>query len=468
MKDRNEHSQIQENIMRTMPEGRLLLKMALPLVLSMLVQAFYNVVDSMYVADFSENAVTALSLAFPIQNLQIGCGVGIAVGMNSLLSKSLGEGDREKANRAAGNSILLMLLVTVGFMLFGAFGASWYYNNQPISADTAAAGTAYTQICSLLTLGVFVEILAERMLQSTGKTVYTLFTQGIGAVLNIILDPLFIFGYAPLGIPSMGVAGAAVATVIGQWVAAGLGIFFNLTKNKELVFGLRYLKPDFRVLGKILGVGIPAGLMNAIGSVMVYGMNQILLGFSSVGETASGVFGVYFKLQSFFFMPVFGLNNAAISIIAYNYGAGLPQRITKTLKWVIGASMAVMLTGVAVFQIVPDVLMGIFENENTQNHAFVNMGIRTLRIISFSFPMAAVGIALSSTFQALGNGIYSTIQSLCRQLVVLLPAAYLLSLAGDVNLVWWAFPIAEVFSFCVTLIFFARIYRKKIKPLYNN
>ena len=460
--------QPQENIMRTMPVGKLLLKMAPPLVLSMLVQAFYNVIDSMYVADFSENAVTALSLAFPIQNLQIGCGIGIAVGMNSLLSKSLGEGDSEKANRAAGNSILLMLIATVAFMLFGAFGAGWYYQNQPISADTAAAGTAYTRICSLFTIGIFVEILTERMLQSTGKTVYTLFTQGIGAVLNIILDPLFIFGYEPLGIPSMGVAGAAVATVIGQWVAAGLGIFFNITKNKELMLRLKDLKPDLRVLGTILGVGIPAGLMNAIGSVMVYGMNQILLGFAGVGETASGVFGVYFKLQSFFFMPVFGLNNAAISIIAYNYGAGQPKRIIQTLKWVIGSSLTVMLLGVAAFQLVPDVLMGIFENEEAQNHAFVNMGIRTLRTISFSFPLAAIGIALSSTFQALGNGIYSTIQSLSRQLLVLLPAAYLLSLAGDVNLVWWAFPIAEVFSFAVTMFFYGRIYKKRIKPLYNH
>ena len=467
MNKRNEPV-LQENIMRTMPVGKLLLKMAPPLVLSMLVQAFYNIVDSMYVADFSENAVTALSLAFPIQNLQIGCGVGLAVGMNSLLSKSLGEGDPEKANRAAGNSILLMLVATVGFMLFGAFGAGWYYNNQPISADTAAAGTAYTQICSLFTLGVFVQLLTERMLQSTGKTVYTLFTQGTGAILNIILDPLFIFGFEPLGIPSMGVAGAAIATVIGQFVAAGLGIFFNLTKNKEITLGLKYLKPDLKILGKVLGVGIPAGLMNAIGSVMVYGMNQILLGFTGVGETASGVFGVYFKLQSFFFMPVFGLNNAAISIIAYNYGAELPQRITKTLKWVIGASLAVMLAGVAAFQTVPDALMGIFENENAQSHAFVEMGIRTLRTISLSFPMAAVGIALSSTFQALGNGIYSTVQSLSRQLVVLLPAAYLLSLAGDVDLVWWAFPIAEIFSFAVTMIFFGRIYKKKIKPLYEK
>ena len=458
----------QENIMRTMPVGKLLLKMAPPLVLSMLVQAFYNVVDSMYVADFSENAVTALALAFPIQNLQIGCGVGLAVGMNSLLSKSLGEGDREKANSAAGNSILLVLIATIGFMLFGVFGAGWYYNNQPISADTAAGGTAYTQICSVFTLGVFVQILTERMLQSTGKTIYTLFTQGTGAVLNIILDPLFIFGVEPLGIPAMGVAGAAVATVISQWVAAGLGIFFNLTKNKELSFGLRYLKPDFRVLGKILGVGIPAGLMNAIGSVMVYGINQILLSFTAVGETASGVFGVYFKLQSFFFMPVFGLNNAGISVIAYNYGAGLPDRIMKTLKWVIGVSLTVMFAGVAAFQLIPDVLMGIFENQDTQNHAFVNMGIRTLQVISLSFPMAAVGIAISCTFQALGNGIYSTIQSLCRQLVVLLPAAYLLSLAGDVNLVWWAFPIAEVFSLLLTVVFFAKIYKTQIKPLYHK
>ena len=462
----NRLPQPQENIMRTMPVGKLLLKMAPPLILSMLVQAFYNIVDSMYVAQYSENAVTALSLAFPIQNLQIGIGIGIGVGMNSLLSKSLGEGDPEKANRAAGNSILLMLVATAAFMLFGAFGTSWYYNNQPISADTAAAGTAYTRICSIFTLGIFVQILTERLLQSTGKTIYTLFTQGSGAILNIILDPLFIFGYAPLGIPSMGVAGAAVATVISQWFAAALGIFFNLTKNKELSFGLKYLKPDLSVVRAVLGVGIPAGLMNAVGSVMVYGFNQILLGFAAVGETASGVFGIYFKLQSFFFMPVFGVNNAGISVIAYNYGAEQPKRIIKTLKWVIVVSLAVMLAGLAAFQLVPDVLMGIFETDHAQSHAFVNMGVRALQIISLSFPLAAVGIALSCTFQALGNGVYSTIQSLCRQLVVLLPAAYLLSLAGEVNLVWWAFPIAEVFSLLLTAIFFAKIYKTKIKPLY--
>ena len=465
---KNRKSELQENIMRTMPVSRLLLKMAPPLILSMLVQAFYNVVDSMYVAQHSEYAVTALSLAFPIQNLQIGSGIGIAVGMNSLLSKSLGEGDTDKANRAAGNSILLMLVATVAFVLFGVFGAGWYYNNQPISAETAAAGTAYTRICSVFTLGIFVQILTERLLQSTGKTIYTLFTQGSGAILNIILDPLFIFGFEPLGIPSMGVAGAAVATVISQWFAAALGIFFNLTKNKELTFGLKYLKPDFSVMGKVLGVGIPAGLMNAIGSVMVYGINQILLGFAAVGETASGVFGIYFKLQSFFFMPVFGLNNAGISIIAYNYGAEQPKRIMQTLKWVIGVSLGVMLAGVAAFQIIPDVLMGIFENDHAQSHAFVNMGVSALRIISISFPMAAVGIAISCTFQALGNGVYSTIQSLCRQLVVLLPAAYLLSLAEDVNFVWWAFPIAEVFSLLLTAIFFAKIYKTKIKPLYSK
>ena len=457
-----------ENIMRTLPVGKLLLKMAPPLILSMLVQAFYNIVDSMYVAQYSENAVTALSLAFPVQNLQIGSGIGLAVGMNSLLSKSLGEGDVKKANRVAGNSIFLMLILTVAFMLFGAFGAAWYYNSQPISAETAAAGTVYTQICSIFTLGIFVQILTERMLQSTGKTIYTLFTQGSGAILNIILDPLFIFGYEPLGIPSLGVAGAAVATVISQWFAAGLGIFFNLTRNKDLSFGLKYLKPSLSVIRKILGVGIPAGLMNAIGSVMVFGFNQILLGFTEVGETASGVFGIYFKLQSFFFMPVFGLNNAGISIIAYNYGAGLPKRIMQALKWVIGVSLGVMLAGVAAFQFIPDVLMGIFENDHAQSHIFVEMGIGALQIISLSFPLAAVGIALSCTFQALGNGIYSTCQSLCRQLVVLLPSAYLVSLSGNVNLVWWAFPIAEIFSLLMTFVFFARIYKTKIKPLYGK
>ena len=455
---------LKENKMGAMPVGKLLFSMALPLVISMLVQALYNVVDSVYVAGYSESAVTALSLAFPIQHLQIGCATGIAVGMNSLLSKSLGEGNRERANKAAGNGIFLMVILVAVFMLFGFFGAEGYYGMQAISAETAAGGTAYTAICCIFTLGVFVEILGERMLQASGRTVYTLFTQGTGAVLNIILDPLFIYGFEPLGIPSMGVAGAAVATVIGQWVAAALAVIFNLKYNKDVAFALKYMKPQLDVIKKILTVGVPSMIMMAVGSVMNFGMNQIFLGFPNIGETASGVFGVYFKLQSFFLMPLFGLNNASISIIAFNYGARQAKRITKTLKYSVSAAMAVMLLGVLVFQTVPHVLMGIFSNSG-QSGDFVEIGISALRIVSFHFPMAAIGIALSASFQALGNGIYATITSLCRQLVVLLPAAYLLSLTGDVHTVWWSFPIAEVVSMMVTLLFYSCIYRKKIKTL---
>ena len=458
---------LQENKMGVMPVGKLLFSMALPLAISMLVQALYNVVDSVYVAGYSESAVTALSLAFPIQNLQIGCATGIAVGMNSLFSKSLGEGNRQRANQAAGNGIFLMLILVAAFMIFGFFGAGAYYAAQDISSETALGGTQYTSICCIFTLGIFVEILGERLLQASGRTVYTLFTQGVGAVLNIILDPLFIYGSEKLGIPEMGVAGAAVATVIGQWVAAIMAIIFNLTKNDDVTFALKYLRPRWDVVKATLTVGIPSMIMMAIGSVMNFGMNQIFLGFPNIGETASGVFGVYFKLQSFFLMPLFGLNNASISIIAFNYGARQPKRITGTLKLAVGTALAVMVLGVLVFQIFPDKLMGIF-SKTGQSGDFVQIGISALRIVSWHFPMAAIGIALGASFQALGNGIYSTITSLCRQLVALLPAAYLLSLSGDVHMVWWSFPIAEVISLIVTLLLFNRIYRQKIKPLVSQ
>ena len=458
---------LRENKMRTMPIGRLLFTMALPLAMSMLVQALYNVVDSIYVAGYSESAVTALSLAFPIQNLQIGCATGVAVGMNSLLSKSLGQGNQERANRAAGNGITLTFIMILLFMVFGAFGAKAYYAMQPISAETAQGGTEYTAICCVFTLGIFIEILGERLLQASGRTIYTMYTQGTGALMNIILDPLFIYGNEALGIPSMGVAGAAVATVIGQWVAAIMAVIFNLKCNPDVQFALKYLLPDWKVVKKILAVGVPSMIMMAIGSVMNFGMNQIFLGFPEIGETASGVFGVYFKLQSFFLMPLFGLNNASISILAYNYGARQPRRITNTLKLAVGAALGVMLLGLAIFQIFPEALMSIFStSEEAKNGHFVQIGISALRIVSFHFPLAAVGIALSASFQALGNGIYATITSLCRQLIVLLPAAYLLSLTGDVHAVWWAFPIAEVVSLTVTLILFARIYRQRIKPMY--
>ena len=452
--------QSSENKMGIMPEGKLLFNMALPMIISMLVQALYNVVDSIYVSRISESAVTALGLAFPIQNLQIGFATGIGVGVNALLSKSLGEGDRERGNRSAGNGLLLLGICTVLFMLFGFFLAKPYYAMQSDVTETVEGGAAYTAICCIFTLGIFVEILGERLLQASGRTVYTLFTQGVGAVVNIILDPILIFGW--FGLPKMGIAGAAVATVIGQWVAAIMAVIFNLKCNPDVQFSLHYLKPEKSVLRPILTVGIPSIIMMAIGSVMNFGMNQIFQGFKDYGETATGVFGIYFKLQSFIFMPVFGLNNASISIIAYNYGARKPKRITKTLKIAVIAVMCIMFIGVALFQFAPEALLGIFNpSEN-----FLAIGVSALRIISIIFPLAAIGIALGASFQALGNGIYSTITSLSRQLIVLLPAAYLLSLTGDVHAVWWAFPIAEVVSLLVTLFLYSRIYRQKIKPMF--
>ena len=448
------------NKMGTMPIARLLYSMALPMILSMLVQALYNVVDSIYVSRISESAVTALGLAFPVQNMQIGFATGIGVGMNALLSKSLGEGNQERVNHTAGNGILLTGIAVVLFVLFGIFGSHPYYAMQSDVADTVEGGAAYTAICCIFTLGIFVEILGEKLLQASGRTIYTLYTQGTGAIVNIILDPILIFGW--FGLPALGLAGAAVATVIGQWIAAIMAIIFNLKCNPDVHFAWKYIKPKKDVLIPILTVGIPSIIMMAIGSVMNFGMNQIFQSFKTYGETATGVFGIYFKLQSFFFMPVFGLNNATISIIAYNYGARNPKRITSTLKWAVASVMTVMLLGVLAFQTVPHLLLGIFNPSDD----FLAIGISALRIVSLIFPLAAIGIALSASFQALGNGIYSTITSLCRQLIVLLPVAFLLSLSGDVHLVWWAFPIAEVVSLLVTLFLFFKIYRQKIKPMF--
>lgn len=452
-----------ENKMRTRPAGRLLFTMALPLILSMLVQAVYNVVDSVYVSQISESAVTALSLAFPVQNLLIGCAIGVAVGVNSLLSKSLGEGNRDHANIAAGNGILLAAIVMVAFMAFGIVGARPYYTIQSTVAETIEGGTSYVYICCLFCGGLLIEVLGERLLQATGRTVYTLFTQGTGAILNIILDPVFIFGFEPLGIAPMGVAGAAVATVIGQWVAGIMAVIFNLKCNKEVQFGLKYLRPHGKVMKLILAVGIPSMVMMAIGSVMNFAINQILLGFKQYGETPAAVFGVYYKLQSFVFMPVFGLNNAAITLVAYNYGARLPQRITKVLKASVTGAFVFMVAGTLLFQFAPNLLLMPFD----PSADFMDMGMTALRIISFHFPLAAIGIALSASFQGLGNGSYSTIISLCRQLIVLVPVTYLLSLSGNIHLVWWAFLISEVVSLALTLLFFRRIYKARIKPLYT-
>ena len=448
---------LKENKMGVMPVGKLLVNMALPMIISMLVQALYNVVDSIYVSRISESAVTALSLAFPVQNMQIGFAVGIGVGVNSLLSKSLGEKDQEAANKTAGNGMLLMFIVTAVFMLFGIFGVRPYYEMQSTVAETVEGGIAYTRICCLFVMGSFMQILSERLLQSTGRTVLTMVTQATGAIVNIILDPIFIFGW--FGLPAMGMAGAAIATVIGQWSGALLGLYLNEKCNPEVQFGRRYAIPDMHFIKTILAIGIPSIVMNGVGSVMNFGMNQILQGFS---ETATSVFGIYFKIQSFFFMPLFGLNGAIISIIAFNYGARKPERITRTLKLACGTGLVLMVTGLAVFQLVPDPLLGMFN----PTEEFLVMGRACLRTISLSFPLAAVSIVLGASFQALGNGFYTTLTSLGRQMLVLLPAAYLLSLSGNVNMVWLAYPIAEVVSGSLTCYFFLRIYRQKINPLF--
>ena len=468
-----------DNKMRTMPVGRLLFTMALPLALSMLVQAFYNIVDTFFVSLVSTDATGALSFAFPIQNLQIGFATGIAVGMNSLLSKSLGEGNRERANQAAGNGIFLMGVAILLFMAFGFFGTEGYYSLfADANAQTREFGESYTRICCIFTVGIFVEVMGERLLQASGRTIYTLFTQGTGAILNIILDPLFILGTAglesrfgirlPFTLKAYGVSGAAIATVIGQCVAALMAVFFNLTKNPDVQFRMKYFRPDPKVMKKILAVGIPSVIMMAIGSVMTFCMNQVFLGFSAQhGQTPANVFGIYFKLQSLFLMPLFGINNASISIIAYNYGARQPKRILKTLKLGFITAFTIMMAGLAIFQIAPHKLMGLFGSAGGEDaEAMIDMGIVAMRIVSIHFPIAAVGISLTAAFQAMGVGVYSTITSLCRQLVALVPAAWLLSLTGNVDAVWWAFPIAEVVSATVSVLLYLRIHRNKIKPMF--
>ena len=448
------------NKMGTWPIGRLLVNMALPLVISMLVQALYNVVDSIYVSRISESAVTALSLAFPIQNLLIGCATGVGVGVNSLLSKSLGEQNYERANRTAGNGFMLSCVFALAFLIFGLFFAKPFFHTQSTVAETVDGGSAYLAIVTIGSIGVFVEILFERLLQATGNSFQSMITQATGAIINILLDPVLIFGW--FGLPAMGLAGAALATVIGQWCAAFLAMGLNLKYNRELKnLERRHIKPDSYVIRMIMNVGVPSIIMVGIGSVMNFGINQILQGFS---ETATGVFGIYFKLQSFFFMPLFGINNAVISIVAFNYGARKPERMVGTLKLAAVSGLCIMLVGLAAFQFLPELLLGIFD----PTPEFMAMGIRALRTISWCFPVAAVCIILGSTFQALGTGIYSTIVSLCRQLIVLLPAAWLLSLSGNVNLVWWAWPIAEGMGLSLTVFFFLRNYRQRIKPLYEE
>ena len=438
----------QENKMGVMPVGRLLAGMAVPMMISMLVQALYNVVDSVFVSRISENAFNAVGLAFPLQSLMIAVGAGTAVGINALLSLSLGEKNQEMADRAAGTGIFLSLCSAVAFALIGVFLSRPFFLAQAKSVpEIVEMGTAYTSICLGLSVGLFGQFCFERLLQSTGRTTLSMLTQLAGAVTNIVLDPIFIFGL--LGMPAMGVAGAAVATVLGQFVGAALAIFLNLRYNADIHLSFRLIRPDKCAVREIYRVGIPSIVMQSIGSVMTFGMNKILFVFT---PTATAVFGAYFKIQSFIFMPIFGLNNGMVPIISYNYGAARPQRVWKTVRLTIFTAVAIMFVGFLAFQTAPATLLSLFE----ASEEMTAIGVPALRIISISFLLAGFCIIAGSVCQAIGNPIYSMIVSVCRQLVVLLPVAWLLSRTGRLELVWWAFPIAEVASLTLSAIFLRR------------
>ena len=442
--------------MGVMPVNRLILTMSLPMILSMLVQALYNIVDSMFVSRLSENALTAVSLAFPAQNLMIAVATGTGVGVNAALSRSLGERNFDRANKIADHAVFLAIASYAVFAVLGLFFSRQFFLWQTDIEEIVDQGTDYLRICTLFSFGLFLEIACERLLQSTGKTIYSMYTQGLGAIINIIFDPIMIFGL--FGFPKMGVAGAAAATVFGQILAAVLGIFLNKTRNQEIHVSFRGFRPNSEIIRHIYSVGIPSIIMSSIGSVMTFGMNKILIGFTS---TATAVFGVYFKLQSFVFMPVFGLNNGTVPIIAYNYGAAKPDRILKTLKLAICYAVGIMLIGFAVFQLLPDKLLLIFEaSEN-----MLNIGVPALRIISVSFLFAGYCIVCSSMFQALGHGLLSLLVSVFRQLLVLLPSAFLLSKIGGLDLVWYSFPIAEICSIFFSTYFLRHVYKKEIEPL---
>lgn len=450
-----------ENKMGVMPVNTLLLNMAVPMVISMLVQALYNVVDSVFVAQLSEDALNAVSLAYPVQNLMISVGVGTGVGINALLSRSLGQKDQEKADKAAMNGLFLAALSCLVFMVLGLTCARLFFSIQTDIPTIIDYGTDYLTICCGISFGMFAGVTLDRILQATGRTFLTMITQAVGAVTNIVLDPILIFGL--FGFPKMGVAGAAVATVVGQILGAILSLFFNLKYNRDVHLSFHGFRPDGWIIRNIYSVGLPSIAMQSIGSVMVFGMNQILIAFTA---TATAVFGVYFKLQSFIFMPVFGLNNGMVPIVSYNYGARKPDRIMKTIKLSITYAVCLMFLGFLVFQFGAEKLLTLFMAEGSSQD-MLTIGVPALRTISISFLLAGFCVVSSSVFQALGHGLLSLTVSVVRQLLVLLPAAYVLSRIHGLDTVWWAFPIAELFAVTLCAIFLRRVYRKEILPLYD-
>lgn len=446
----------EQNKMGTMPVNRLLISMSLPMIISMLVQAMYNIIDSVFVAQIGENALAAVSMAFPIQSLMIAVSAGTCVGVNALLSRSLGEKKPEDAQLAAVNGVFLAVLGAAAFAIFGVLGSRMYFASQTSDPEIIEYGVQYLQVCTIFSFGIFGEMMFERIIQSTGRTIYSLFSQGIGAITNIILDPIMIFGL--LGCPALGIRGAAVATVTGQILAMLIALFCNLKKNPDVSMNMRGFRPHGHTIKIIYAVGIPSIIMQSITSVMTYGMNLILVGFSA---TAVTVLGIYFKLQSFIFMPIFGLNNGLIPIIAYNYGARSKKRIMDTAKLSIGIAVGIMLAGLAIFQLFTPQLLMIF---NASDH-LLEIGVPALRLISLSFLFAGYCIIVSSVFQALGNGVYSLIISVARQLLCILPLAYIFAKLWGLHAVWYAFPMAEIISMVLSTVLFKRIYDKKIKVL---
>ena len=446
--------QERSKMLGTMHMGRLVPKVSIPIMISMLVQALYNVVDGIFVARYSADAFTAVSLVFPIQMLMIAVGTGLGVGINSLVSRRLGEGRAEAARDAARNGIFLELCGGLLFCLFGILGARSFMHVFTEDQHLQALGGQYLTIVTVFSFGLLLSMVFERLMQSTGNTTLSMTTQLAGAVTNIILDPIMIFTL------DMGVAGAAWATVIGQWVSMSLGLFLNQTRNRELKIHVKGFRPQGGTVREILAVGFPSIIMQAISSVMNVGMNMILLGF---GNTAVNVLGVYFKLQSFIFMPVFGLGNGLVAIVGYNYGARQRERVYAAIKVALTIALGIMGVGLLLFMTVPQLLLSLFESGDAGDLRV--MGQAALRTISLSFLMAAIGIIVTVVFQAVGKGVYSLIMSLCRQLIVLLPAAYLLSRTGSVSAVWWAFPIAELVSLTICLLLFRKVDREMLKKL---
>ena len=453
-----------ENKMGTMPVGKLIINMSLPMVISMLVQALYNVVDSVFVSRISEQALTAVSLAFPAQNLMIGVATGTGVGVNALLSRALGEKNRGRVSKVAENGVFLALVGYALFLVFGLFGSRVFMASQTQVSEIIEMGTGYLTVCCGLSFGIFGEIMFERLMQSTGRTFYTMITQGVGAIFNIIFDPIFIFTL------DMGVTGAALATVLGQIVAFVLAIVLNHKHNPDVRLSAKGFRPDLRMIGEIYAIGVPSIIMVCIGSVMTFLMNKILILYTAGKETAATVFGVYFKLNSFIFMPIFGLNNGIIPIVAYNYGAKNRARMIQAVKIAAVIACSVMFVGMLLFLTIPGTLLSLFDASETM----LAIGEPALRILSTRFTVAGVCIVLGSIFQALGHSVYSMIVSFIRQLVVLVPCAYLLARVGqrvgNDNLVWLSYPIAEVFSLAVTLILFTKLYRNVIMevPLHGE